>query len=94
MRDLTDEAPNAIAAARSRVATEGWGAKLLALQSPVGYWGGPNEDLTTLYTLVLKPAFRASFLIWRAGILRPNRPSRADSAVAIVPNPAGQPSMN
>jgi len=52
-RDLTDEAPNAIAAERSRVAAEGWGAKLLALQSPVGYWGGPNEDLTTLYTLVL-----------------------------------------
>src|SRR5438876_9114299 len=30
MRDLTDEAPNAIAAERSRVATEGWGAQLLA----------------------------------------------------------------
>ena len=53
MRDLTDEAPDAIAAERSRVASEGWGAKLLALQSPVGYWGGPNEDLTTLYTLVI-----------------------------------------
>jgi hypothetical protein len=53
MRDLTGEAPDAIAAERSRVATEGWGAKLLGLQSPVGYWGGPNEDLTTLYTLVV-----------------------------------------
>jgi hypothetical protein len=53
MRDLTSEAPNAIAAERSRITTEGWGAKLLALQSPVGYWGGPNEDLTTLYTLVV-----------------------------------------
>jgi len=53
MRDLTDEAPEAIAAERSRIATEGWGAKLLGLQSPVSYWGGPNEDLTTLYTLVI-----------------------------------------
>jgi len=53
MRDLTDEAPDAIAAERSRVATEVWVAKLLGLQSPVGYWGGPNEDLTTLYTLVI-----------------------------------------
>jgi hypothetical protein len=56
MRDLTDEKPDAIAAERSRVAAEGWGAKLLALQSPRGNWGGPKEDrglLVTLYTLVL-----------------------------------------
>ena len=56
MRDLTGETPAAIAAARSRVATEGWGARLLALQSPAGNWGGPKEDpglLVTLYTLVL-----------------------------------------
>jgi hypothetical protein len=56
MRDLAGEAPNAIAAERSRVATEGWGAQLLALQSPAGNWGGPKEDrglLFTLYTLVV-----------------------------------------
>jgi hypothetical protein len=56
MRDLTGEAPDAIAAEQSRVATEGWGAQLLALQSPAGNWGGPNEDrglLVTLYTLVV-----------------------------------------
>ena len=57
MRDLTDEAPDAIAAERSRIATEGWGAKLLGLQSPVGYWGGPNEDLATLFTLVILMEF-------------------------------------
>src|SRR6266568_704797 len=44
MRDLTGEALNAIAAERSRVATEGWGARLLALQSSAGNWGGPKED--------------------------------------------------
>ncbi len=41
---------------RSRVATEGWGTQLLALQSPAGNWGGPQEDrglLITLYTLVV-----------------------------------------
>ena len=56
MRDLTGEAPDAIAAERSRVATEGWGAQLLALQSPAGTWGGQREDrglLVTLYTLVV-----------------------------------------
>jgi hypothetical protein len=53
MRDLTDEAPEAIATERSRVATEGWGAQLLALQSPAGKWGGPKWDLITLYSLVV-----------------------------------------
>jgi hypothetical protein len=65
MRDLTGEAPSTIAAERSRVATEGWGAQLLARQSPAGNWGGgpggwrddlPKEDrglLITLYSLVV-----------------------------------------
>jgi hypothetical protein len=53
MRDLTDEAPETIAAERSRVATEGWGAELLAHQSRAGQWGdGPNWDLITMYSLV------------------------------------------
>jgi hypothetical protein len=53
MRDLTNEAPDAIAAERSLVATQGWGAELLASQSPSGKWGnGPNWDLITLYSLV------------------------------------------
>src|SRR5437762_13562351 len=53
---LAPPAPDAIAAERSRVATEGWGVRLLALQSPAGNWGGPKEDrglLITLYTLVV-----------------------------------------
>jgi hypothetical protein len=40
MRDLAHEPPDVIAAERSRVATEGWGARLLALQAPDGQWGG------------------------------------------------------
>ncbi len=52
MQDLTGEAPEAIAAERSRVATEGWGAQLLARQSPAGHWGeGQKWDLITLYSL-------------------------------------------
>jgi hypothetical protein len=54
MRDLTGETPNAIAAERSRVATEGWGAQLLARQSPAGDWGGRAKwDLITLWSLVV-----------------------------------------
>ena len=56
MRDLTNEAPDRVAAERSRVATVGWGAQLLARQSRAGNWGGPTEDrglLITLYSLVV-----------------------------------------
>src|SRR5260370_1503535 len=65
MRSLPGEAPNAIAAEGSPAATEGWGAQLLARQSPAGNWGGsprgwrdqlPKEDrgfLVTLYSLVV-----------------------------------------
>ncbi len=64
MRDLTGEAPDAIAAERSRIATEGWGAQILSRQSPDGHWGGsprgwrddlPKADrdlIITLYSLV------------------------------------------
>jgi hypothetical protein len=34
MRDLTDAPDDAVATERARVATEGWGAQLLALQGP------------------------------------------------------------
>jgi hypothetical protein len=40
MRDLTDEPADTAAAERARVATEGWGARLLALQAPDGQWAG------------------------------------------------------
>src|ERR1700727_1534947 len=54
MRDLTGEASDAIAAERSRVATEGWGAQLLAAQSRAGDWGGGSKwDLIALWSLVV-----------------------------------------
>ena len=40
LRDLTDTAPQEVAEERARVATEGWGARLLALQWPNGTWAG------------------------------------------------------
>jgi len=39
MSDLTHEPADAVAAERARVATEGWGARLLALQATDGRWG-------------------------------------------------------
>jgi hypothetical protein len=56
MRDLTDEPPEAVAAERSKVATEGWCARLLALQASDGQWGGrpwSPEWTDTFHTLEL-----------------------------------------
>ena len=60
MRDLTHEPAEGIAAERSRVATEGWGARLLALQAPNGLWGGRpwSQDWTdTFHVLELLRRF-------------------------------------
>ena len=40
LRDLSDAAPEAVAAERARVATDGWGARLLALRDDDGQWAG------------------------------------------------------
>jgi hypothetical protein len=40
MRDLIGVPANEVAAERARVATEGWGARLLSLQGADGRWGG------------------------------------------------------
>jgi hypothetical protein len=65
MNDFAHGSADAIQAERSRVATEGWGARLLAAQSRAGTWGGaprgwrddlPPEDrslLITFYSLVV-----------------------------------------
>ncbi len=40
MRDLTDAPGKEVVAERAKVAHEGWGAQLLALQAPDGSWAG------------------------------------------------------
>jgi hypothetical protein len=48
MRDLQDAPADTVATERARVATDGWGARLLAEQAEDGYWGGhiygPNRE--------------------------------------------------
>lgn len=56
MRDLTDEPADAVAGERSRVAAEGWGARLLNLQAADGRWGDGTYHpywTSTHYTLML-----------------------------------------
>jgi tRNA A37 threonylcarbamoyladenosine biosynthesis protein TsaE len=44
LRDLTDAAPDEVAAERARVAREGWGAQVLGLQQADGRWVHPETD--------------------------------------------------
>ena len=56
MRDLTDAPAEEIRAERARVATEGAGARLLALQGPDGRWGGAAWNRgwnSTMHVLML-----------------------------------------
>ena len=56
MRDLTAAPVDEVAAARARVATEGWGARLLALQAPDGRWSCAawnREWNSTMHVLML-----------------------------------------
>jgi hypothetical protein len=71
LRDLADAPEDVVAAERARVATEGWGARLLARRDPDGQWAGgacfpasgwsSDEDgqpwTSTLPTLVLLTDF-------------------------------------
>lgn len=55
LRDLSDTPDEIVAAERGRVASEGWGPKLLAAQRPDGQWGdGVATPLwwSNLYTLL------------------------------------------
>jgi hypothetical protein len=75
MRDLTDAAPDAVAAERARVAREGWGAQVLAAQDADGRWGGGTfmpRGIGTLDTL---------HLLWRLGI----EPDSPETRRAIAP---------
>jgi len=56
MRDLTREAPQAVARERGRVSTERVGARLLALQADDGRWGGAAWNRgwnSTMHALML-----------------------------------------
>ena len=45
MRDLVGEPEGVVTAERLRVASEGWGARLLELQSPDGHWGNGDVEV-------------------------------------------------
>jgi hypothetical protein len=62
MRDLTDAPADAVAAERARVATDGAGARLLALQAADGRWGGKAWNRGWDSTM------HALLLLWEMGL--------------------------
>lgn len=60
LRDLADASAEAAAAERALVATTGWGARILDLQTDDGQWGGGSYSpkwTSTTYTLLLLQHF-------------------------------------
>jgi hypothetical protein len=53
MRDLTDASADEVAAERARIATEGWGAALLALRREDGLWDSGTSDSEWITLLAL-----------------------------------------
>ncbi len=56
MQDLTGASATEVAAERAKVATQGWGAQLLTLQTPDGRWGGAAWNRgwdSTMHVLML-----------------------------------------
>lgn len=92
LRDVADTSPEAVAAERARIATEGWGARLLSLQGADGQWAGgacfPGdfkwEDMRTLgqpWTSTL-PVLQ---LLMEFGI-DPATPAVQDAVAGVVAN--------
>ncbi len=64
LRDLADAPADVVASERTRVATEGWGARLLALQDEDGLWAG--GALFPTHWFELGPAERPKGQPWTA----------------------------
>lgn len=85
LRDLTDASAGDIATERSRVATTGWGARLLALQGPEGQWAGGTYWPAVDDDPVNQPwtATTYSLLLLRDFGLHPDSPE-AQKAIGLV----------
>jgi hypothetical protein len=85
MRDLTHEPVDVVAAERAKVATEGWGARLLALQGDDGQWGGgtywPQLDPEPEHQPWIATAWSLQ-LLWAFGVDPENEQVRR--AIALV----------
>ena len=80
MRDLVDAPEEEVAAERARVATEGWGARLLALQREDGHW---DKSLPARLTSAQAISWWRSLPPARQGTLFPEWTSTAWSLMLL-----------
>jgi hypothetical protein len=77
LRDLIDAPARTVAAERRRVAQDGWGAHLLAEQSPDGRWGGGSSRDAGLYTPKWTSTTYTMLLLRDLGLTPANSRARA-----------------
>ena len=90
MHDLTDAPEDAVAAERAKVATEGWGARLLELQAADGLWDGGSYDPSWMRQEYYEThdgqpwtgTFHVLKLLWELGL--PPEAPQARRAIALV----------
>jgi hypothetical protein len=90
LRDLTGSAQDVVAAERAKVATEGWGARLLKLQAPDGLWDGGSYDPSWLRPEYFDThdgqpwtgTFHVLKLLWELGL--PAQAPQTQRAIALV----------
>ena len=80
MRDLIDASDGEVAAERARVATEGWGAALLALQRQDGHW---DKSISATLTSAEAISWWRSLPPARQGTLFPEWTSTAWSLMLL-----------
>ena len=81
MRDLMDESQEVVAGERSRVASEGWGSRLLDLQGPDGQWGGDTFCPHWIVDLQTLCCYCGTW-VWTPRVSEPGRRSASSATTA------------
>jgi len=76
LRDLFGSAESTVERERRRVALEGWGARLLALQDPEGTWAGGQSSSGGLYSPIWTSTTYTMLLLRDFGLPASNRQTR------------------
>ncbi len=83
MRDLTDAAKRTVQRERGKVASSGWGARLLARQDPDGRWAGGLSSDAGLYSPKWTSTTYTMLLLRDLGLPHDNRQAKKACALLL-----------
>ncbi len=83
MRDLTDAAERTVQRERGKVASSGWGARLLARQDPDGRWAGGLSSDAGLYSPKWTSTTYTMLLLRDLGLPHDNRQAKKACALLL-----------